>query len=494
MTRSFVDILPLPRVVPRRLKPRLKCCPYRSAEALRHPKSDATQNFWRFVRSALSSALLLAVLVTGATQSGRAQTGPHERTYHESKSAVERALKELQPALSGRLPVLEGFAAPGEHPLNRYQRAYYQTAVQVSANAAGGAVVRVSTKVTAWYVDSSSSRSGYRLLISNGRLESDLLDQLSDLLASNAPNSSASSRENSGEISPVIAAPAAKKVPAGEKAVAKKETAEPAISAPMPRLPETGRTFSSSLEKGLSSQQLANTKNSQKPSDPPVTALQAQAASLEEVLKNQAHPKNLVAIKKTGTPVVATPSLNGKTLFLATAHDEFEMLDFNADLVHVRISGLSRGWIWRTSLEMPEGISDVPPTVATAAPVAVDLFQVTREETAPFPGDWEPLRGKNVRIISVQKIQEGAKDSGAQAKLEFAKSLLDKNYAELAAKSQELSGVVLIFDSVDGGMIAATLPTVQQWKAGTLSDAALWHQCYFDPPETFSVPGSSGAR
>jgi hypothetical protein len=214
--------------------------------------------------------------------------------------------------------------------------------------------------------------------------------------------------------------------------------------------------------------------------------LQAEAASLEEVLKNQAHPKNLVAVKKSGTPVVAAPSLSGKALFMASAHDEFEMLDYNADWVHVRVSGLSRGWIWRTSLEMPEGISDVPSN-ASAAPAAADLFQVTREETAPFPGDWEPLRGKNVKIISVQKIQENEKDSGAQAKLEFAKSLIEKNYTELAAKSQELFGIVLIFDSVDGGMIAATLPTVQQWKAGALTDAALWHQCYFDPPETFSV-------
>jgi len=97
-----------------------------------------------------------------------------------------------------------------------------------------------------------------------------------------------------------------------------------------------------------------------------------------------------------------------------------------------------------------------------------------------------------VRIISVQKIQENERDSGAQAKLEFAKSLLDKNYADLAAKSKELAGIVFIFDSIDGGMIAATLPTVQQWKAGTLSDAALWHRCYFDPPETFAVSNSSG--
>jgi hypothetical protein len=53
---------------------------------------------------------------------------------------------------------------------------------------------------------------------------------------------------------------------------------------------------------------------------------------------------------------------------------------------------------------------------------------------------------------------------------------------------------VLIFDSADGGMIAATLSTLQQWKAGRLSDAALWHQCFFDPPETLSSPGTTGSQ
>jgi hypothetical protein len=257
----------------------------------------------------------------------------------------------------------------------------------------------------------------------------------------------------------------------------------------VPRSPDAEKTFASSLPPtGFSSQQLAETKGVQgkSPGRAP-NSLQTEAESLEEVLKNQAHPKNLVAVKKSGTAVVSTPSLNGKTLFLASAQDEFEMLDFNSNWVHVRISGLSRGWIWRTSLEMPEGISDVPKTAPSGAATVADLFQVAREEKAPFPGDWEPLRGKKVKIISVQKIQENEKDSGAQAKLEYAKSLIDKNYAELAAESHDLAGIVLIFDSVDGGMIAATMSTVQAWKAGTLSDAALWHQCYFDPPETFTV-------
>jgi len=430
----------------------------------------------------------LLVLLLG-TASGRAQTsaqgGPYERNYHQSKSAVEKALKELQPSMRGRLPALEGFALPGDHPLNQYQRAYYQSVVQVSSTATGGAVVRVNTKVTAWHTDSTPSRSGYQLLTSNGRLESDLLDQLTDLLAGSPGATGGNSRETASE-----------SISASARSAAVPDKAEPTMSAPIPQSTETGHTFLPSLAPGLSGQQLADSKNSQKPSDQSRTQanLQAEVASLEEVLKNQAHPKNLVAIKKTGTPVVASPSLNAKTLFLASAHDEFEMLDFNADWVHVRISGLSRGWIWRTSLEMPEGFSEVPLVGTKATAVVADLFLVTREEVAPFPGDWEPLRGKSVKIVSVQKAQEDEKNSGAPAKLEFAKSLLDKIYAELAARSQELAGVVLMFDSVDGGMIAITMPTVQQWKAGNLTDAALWHRCYFDPPETFNVSSPAGVH
>jgi hypothetical protein len=458
---------------------------------------------WAF---APSIALLIAAL-SGNAQTA-APTNPYERNYVQPKSTVEKVLRELQPALSGRLPVLDGFAVEGERPLNRYQRAYYQSIVKVNSTPSGGSVVRVSTKVTAWYTDSNASRSGYQLVTSNGRLENDLLDQLTDLLAS-APNAASAARD-SGGISGLDFPPTAHSTAAGNKTantradtsprkpdknVADAGTAEPIISAPMPRSTEANRPFGSiagsTAQPALSGQELAGTKNApSKPADRATASLQAEAASLEEVLKNQAHPKNLVAIKKSGTPVVSTPSLNGKTLFLASAQDEFEMLDFNADWVHVRISGLSRGWIWRTSLEMPQGISDIPKADPSGKMVAADLFQVTREETAPFPGDWEPLRGKAVKIISVQKIQEGEKDSGAQAKLEYAKSLIDKNYADLASKAKELGGIVFIFDSVDGGMIAATLSTVQAWKAGTLSDAALWHQCYFDPPETFTISSS----
>jgi hypothetical protein len=250
-----------------------------------------------------------------------------------------------------------------------------------------------------------------------------------------------------------------------------------------------------SLAQGLADQEKSGAQAGQKVSDEHPSALRAEADSLEEILKNQAHPKNLVAVKKSGTPVVATASLTAKTLFMASAHDEFEMLDFNRDWVHVRISGLSRGWIWRDSLEMPDGVpySDAPASTAPVA-VAAELFRVTREETAPFPGDWAPLRGKRVQIVSVEKINETGKDSSSQLRLEFAKSVFDHDYAELAQKPQELAGIVLIFDSVDGGMIAATSATLQQWKAGKMSDAALWHQCFFDPPEILNESWVSPSR
>jgi hypothetical protein len=274
------------------------------------------------------------------------------------------------------------------------------------------------------------------------------------------------------------------------------EAAEPTISAPVPRIPETGGGLSSSLAQSLAEQEKAGAQTGQKnlgEKDP--SGLRAEAESLEEVLKNQSHPKNLVAIKKSGTPVVEKASLSAKTLFLASAHDEFEMLDFTRDWVHVRISGLSRGWIWRNNLEMPDSVPDTDtPASAAPGPTAAEVFHVVREEQAPFPGDWGPLRGKRVKIVSVEKIDENAKDAGPRVRLEFAKSVLDSSYAELAQKTQELAGIVLIFDSADGGMIAATFPVLQQWKAGTLSDAALWHQSFFDPPEIFSGSGSSASQ
>jgi len=423
------------------------------------------------------AAALTALAFSFWARNVSAQTNSAERTFHVPKKTVEKALKQLQPALSGHLPTLEGFVQADGHPLSQYQRAFYQCTVRVSETSSGS-VVHVNANVTAWYKDTNAAHSGYQLLKSNGRLEADLLDQLGDQLSSTSAPTPASTQEK-----PSVA---------GTTKTNGSGLDLPVVSAPLPSVPENNSVFSSSPSTAAESSQ-SRSFSEGKPADKKSADLRAEVSGFEDAIRNQSRPKNLVAVKKSGTPVVASSSLNAKTLFLADAQDEFELLDYNADWVHVRISGLSRGWIWRTSLEMPEGISDVPKSVVPAAPTAADLFQVSREEMAPFPGDWAPLRGKSVKIISVQKIREDEKGGGASAKLEFAKALLDQSYDELS-KSPDLAGLVLIFDSSDGGMIAATLPTIRKWKAGSLSDAAMWHQCYFDPPETFTISSAATGR
>ena len=420
------------------------------------------------VRVLCGCAVILSAIVVWA------QSNSSERTFPQSKATIEKALKAMQANMAGRLPVVEGFAKPGERPLDRYQRAYYQATAEVVNISSGGSLVRIKAKVTAWYSDPSPPHSGYQLLPSNGRLEADLLDQLAEQLAA------------TGAEKPVTRATAESGSP--------KESKDEQLSVPEParKFPATNGSVSSSLKEWAASPPAA--ERSTESSSKPDSSLKAQAENLDEILKNTAHPKNLVAVKKSGTPVVSTPSLTAKPQFLASLHDEFELLDFNADWVHVRISGLSRGWIWRNSVEMPEGISDTAATSFVARNAAADLFRVVREETAPFPGDWEPLRGKNVKIISVQKVDEAEKNAGSKERLEYAKFLLEKSYTEIAEKKSEIAGVVVVFDSADGGMIGATLSVLQQWKAGTMTDSALWHKCFFDPPEALDSNGAPGGQ
>jgi hypothetical protein len=401
------------------------------------------------------------------------QSNPSERSFPESKATLEKMVNELRSTMSGKLPTLEGFAQASEQPLVRYKRGYFDLTVHVTSAPSGGSVVRVSAKVTAWLDDSTAGRSGYRELPSNGRLEADLLDQLSERLAASAADQHAK---------PPVATKA-------EPPPASSRTSDSLISAPMPAAAQP--KFSSGSDVSLLKPTPPSAAAPSKDIKP--NSLETEAANLESVLKSQAHPHNLVAVKKAGTPVVNAASLNAKTILLASAHDEFELLAADGDWVHVRIAGPQRGWIWRDSVEMPDGTSAMAPAAsARTVPAAVDLFQVTREETAQFPGDWEPLRGKSVKIISVEKVKEASKDTGPRERLEFAKFVLDKNLPEVSKKSPPLSGLVLIFDAVDGGMLAAPLPALQDWKAGTLTDSALWHRCFFDPPETFIFAGSAG--
>jgi hypothetical protein len=440
-------------------------------------------------------AVFLLCCVAFTIPSIHAQSAPYERTFVQSKAVVERALKDLQSAVSGRLPVLDGFTRPGDRPLDRFQRGFYQCAIQMTSTPSGGALVRVSAKITAWYADPDSSKSAYQVLPSNGRLETDLLDRLQDALSGQA----SSGTPTTGAPTTVTAATGTAKPPvvsAPSQPKNKAAVSVPNISAPMPNTGTSAAPMASSKGSttpnspfkpgnGVNSDIATSLATQKAVADKHMEELTKEAKGLEEILHNQAHPKNLVAVKESSTQVLVSPVEGAKVLFLASAEDEFEILDMNANWVHVRISGISRGWIRRSSLEVPDTYTSDAKVENAPAPASTEQFQVKNEEIASFPGTWEPLRGQTVKILTVQRANVGASDTSSRAKLEFAKSLFEKEYAELTRTPTSALGVVLIFDSEDGGLIAATLPSLQQWKAGTLSDQAFWRRCFFDPPEAF---------
>jgi hypothetical protein len=425
----------------------------------------------------------LAVVMLSSYPSG-AQSAPYERTFKQSKIAVDKILKSLQSSASGRLPVLDGFTIPGDRPLDHFQRGFYQCAIQTSSTSSGGTLVRVSAKITAWYADSDSSKSGYQSLPSNGRLETDLLDRIQDALGGQAYSPAANSPAVSTPSQPKNTPAAA--TPSTTSAMSNKGNST--SSTTNSKLPDTPAPSPFKLGNGVGSDLTASLATQKAVADKHMEELTKEAKGLEEILRTQAHPKNLVAVKKSGTPVLVSPVEGAKVLFLATAQDEFEILDMNVNWVHVRISGLSRGWIRRSGLEVPEIFSSDEKAGDEKAgdppgPPSAEPFQVKNEEIASFPGTWEPLHGKTVKILTVQKAS--AAGTGPKAKLEFTKSLFEKEYAEFKQAPTDAAGVVVIFDSEDGGMAAATLPSIQQWKAGTLSDQAFWRRCFFDPRETF---------
>jgi hypothetical protein len=402
---------------------------------------------------------VLSILLTTAVFP---QAVPYARSFSKSAEEVEVALKDLQAYSGQKLPIVDGFVATGDKPLNQYERAFYQFSIDVLPGT-GGTIVRVTAKITAWYADKDPAKSGYQVLPSNGRLELDLLDRLEEKFGGKPASSMARALSNS------------------------------TISAPKPKLDLGGvpgaqipTTANPATKSGTPADELGSLRSSREAEEKHMRELNAELQSLQEIQKNQAHPLNLVVVKNAGAPVLAKPAEGARVLFNAAAEDEFEFIAAEGEWIHVQISGPSRGYIRRSNLELSEFIAArLNSQVAAATVEKAAAFRILREETSPFPGDWEQLKGKAVKIFTVQPVSQDPKETGARARLAFASSLFQKYAADSTASAPAVEGVVVIFDSADGGIVGTTLATLKQFAAGTLSPENFWKQCYRDPPEAF---------
>jgi hypothetical protein len=401
------------------------------------------------------------ILSAFAVSSANGQAMPYARTFSKPKLEVEQALKDLQAYTGQKLPIVDGFVSTPQHPLDKYERAFYQFSIEVLPGVPAGTIVQVSAKITAWYADKDPAKSGYEILPSNGRLELDLLDRLDEKFGNKPAPGSVRSLATSG------------------------------ISAPTPKL-NLGGGINMSPGGGNpivapeGTEELNRLRSEREAEEKRMRTLNLEMQGLEEVKKNQVHPLNLVTVKRAGTPVMARASEESRVLFKATVNDEFEFLDAEGEWVHVQISGVSRGYIRRSGLELPELIAEHLEQTAKAESAAKrEAFRIEREENGVFPSGWEALKGKAVKIYTVQPVSQDPKQTDGRAKLNFAGSLMQKFVAEVTPGAPAADGVVVIFDSADGGIVGATLATIQQLATREISEEAFWKQCYLDPPEIF---------
>jgi hypothetical protein len=430
----------------------------------------------------------LAVLLSLATPAA-AQSPPFERIFPYPRAEVEKATVELHSTASGRLPILDGFVAKGDQPLDHYERGYYQCEVQVIAAAQGGTLVRVTAKITAWYRDPNLAQSGYRVLPSNGRLETDLLDRLDEALLRETGSSTSSPHQTPLHTEPNAAGSAppqqtARNSPANHSAVL------PSASPPSTPAPVVPRPREEPLAQAPTDGDLNSLKQRREQTEQRMEELSGDIQHLEEILQNQAHPADLAIVRKPGTPVMARPQAGAPTLFSADAEDEFPILENAGAWVQVQISGASRGWIRRADLDLPDGLAGNSKKAGASSSAHDAAFRVAREETNSFTGDWKPLHGKTVRILWIEPTSTVGKSPSARAKRDFAKSLFLNTYKEISSPGQTVAGIVVVFDTADGGQIAVTLETLKRWQGGSLSEDSFWQQCSIDPPELLENPAN----
>lgn len=422
----------------------------------------------RRTRRTMACVVFCALVSVSITS---AQNSQQERTLHASKDLVERALRDLDAERGGKLPALEGFATSREDALDKYQRGYYSYSIKVDSVSSAETIVRVSAKITAWYKGDSAADSGYRILPSNGRLESDLLDNLDDALKSTSLNTSSTR----------VSAPSA-----------------PTWLTPGDRSSHAPDAPSSTHQSSILKSRVTASSISHSPQDSPDRAeddaaerraqkLIVQGNSLRDILRNRTRPSNLAVIKESKTPILERPLEGSKTILIADAEDEFQIIDTVGDWVHVQVSGVSRGWLRRDQVDAPAASAASLSTPENDPPSfdRAPSFHQTREEILVFPGKWEPLDGKKVKIIWIQPLNQ--KSFGTEAKLKLVKSVFQNSLNDASGATPPLAGVVVILDSEDGGMAATTMATLQQWHARHLPDGAFWKRCLLDPADAFKA-------
>jgi hypothetical protein len=375
---------------------------------------------------ALLYVIVLLVLVALACT---AQDAPsNERSYPFPAVNVKAALEKMGAYQGARLPSLDGFIVPTRNALEHYERAYYEYKIELEPRGDDQTVVRVKAHVSAWFDDPTGVKAGYQDFESNGRLESDVLDRLAEFLAKNRSTAGADAESLQKEIDDVQQ---------------QRREIEGHIS---------------ELEKQL--------KDSPKPHP-------------------HAEDPEFVSVSRPHASVLKAPQAGATVLMRAMAEDEFELLERRGVWLRVQLEDNRSGWLRSADARLLDS-SDTGPPQEKAKTSPDGGFTEVRELVSSFAGDWAPLKGKQALYIWVRP-EGSVLNIQAARKLPFAQSVFMRRYLEgVHSSGDTISGIVVIFLDMAGGVAAATMDDIQRYANGALTSEAFSRRCSLDPPSAFT--------
>ena len=368
------------------------------------------------------AGLLALLLVTGVLTAQETEQPAQEREFPASTLAVKTALQQLGAYQGAKLPTLDGFIRLERAGAGPFERPYYEFKIELVTASPEKTLVRVKAHVSAWYNDPQATNSGYQAFESNGRLEGDLLDRLSDYL---------------------------------------QQKGAPAVD------PEA------------LAQQLEAVRKQREEASRRVAELERHPVASATAESNS--PEFFTASKPQG--VLSAPDDHASVLLRAQAEDAFEIQERRGEWLRVALEGSRSGWVKSpeaASAEMPRAITTLP----TAQPPG-ESFSVIREMASTFTGDWAPLNGKQALYVWARP-EGSPLNVMADKKLRFAESIFKQRFhASDPASPNPVAGVVVIFLDQAGGVAAASMEDIALWTHGSLSQSAFVKKCSLDPPSAF---------
>jgi hypothetical protein len=389
---------------------------------------------------------ILPALLLGFTAYAQQQAAPVERVYKHPQVEVERALRDLGAYATAPLPALDGFVNADSSTFDSYENPQYEFRVKVVEQAAEQTLVNVSARVTAWYANAIPSPR-YVLLPSNGRLEKELLDRLTNYLVKGSLPSKDADRSNTANVAAVK--PSQPVVPRGDFSHAD--------------------AAALSIEIAKLQAEHATTEEQKK-------ELQKQISQLEADRNGRRYLNDLAMIKTPQTPVFEQNNEFSKVLFRADPEDEFEVTQARYGWVRVRLESLQQGWIRISDLQLPNEKDDTGETADFAEP---------NEEVAPFTGNWALLKDKPTLFVVAQPKHAIPTASLGQIQMEFAKRAFLDGYRSAAHAQERIDGVAVVFLGDKAGMAAATLTEISRWHKGAVTDKVFLEHCFLSPPDAF---------